>query len=859
MEMHEGYAEITHPSVYLRLPLKDRPGEYLLVWTTTPWTLAANVAAAVHPGFRYAACRQGDDVYYVVESRTDVMKEKGPFEVTGRVMGRDMVGWAYSGAFDELEAVGAAGVPDAHRIIPWTEVTDREGTGIVHIAPGCGREDYGLSRELELPVLAPIDESGNYYAGYGPFAGRSAPTVDEDVFASLREKGLYYKTEPYAHNYPHCWRCKEPLLFRNVDEWYIDMSWRDEIAEVARKITWIPAWGLARELDWLKNMGDWMISKKRYWGLALPIWTCECGWFDVIGSKAELQERAVEGWNEFEGHTPHRPWVDAVKIRCEGCGKPAARIPEVGNPWLDAGIVPYSTVGYTTDREYWKQWIPAGFITECFPGQFRNWFYALLAMSTMMEGIPPFKTLLGHASVKDELGREMHKSLGNAIPFDEAAEKMSADVMRWMFCRQDPVNDVLFGYKAGREVERKVFGTWWNVYGFFANYARLDGFNPATPKIPPAERPELDRWILSELSSLVALARTRYPAFEVAAVVRRAEDFVEELSNWYVRRNRRRFWRPRDASDTDKLAAYQTLYECLVTLAKVLAPVIPFFTERLYQNLVRSQDPSAPVSVHLVDFPEADESLIDENLSAEVGAAMRVVSAGLGLRETRQVRVRQPLSRIMVVPSVEADRRALDRLADHIREELNVKAIEVLDALDEVARPVAKPNFKNLGPKFGPRAKAVAEAVPAAADKLVKAFASGESCVVEVGGADCELTPEDVTISRELPGDLALREDGPLAVVLDFELTPELVAEGLARDVVRHVQELRKDSGLEMSDRIALAWESESEEIGAAIESWDAYIKAETLAESIDRGIEGPPQRTAEIGGSELALSLRKV
>jgi len=472
----------------------------------------------------------------VAESRLNEMKPRGPFEVLERFPGARLEGWAYDGPFDDLEAVRRSGAVEAHRVLLWDLVTPDEGTGIVHVATGCGKEDFDLGREIGLPVIAPIDESGIYLEGYGPLTGLPAGEAAETVFENLRARGLYYKKEPYTHSYPHCWRCKTPLLFRNVEEWFINMSWRDEIQAVARQIRWIPEWGLERELDWLTNMRDWMISKKRYWGLALPIWQCACGWFDVIGSREELAERAVEGWDLFEGHSPHRPHIDAVKIRCEKCGAKAGRIPDVGNPWLDAGIVPYSTVKYNEDRDYWRQWIPADFVTECFPGQFRNWFYALLAMSTMMENIPPFRTLLGHALVRDEHGREMHKSLGNAIWFDEAAERMGCDVMRWIFCRQNPVNNLNFGWSIGDQTRRKVFTTWWNVYAFFCNYARLDGFEPTGEAIPVAERPDIDRWLLSDLQLLVKTANERLADFDVAALVRRAENFIDDLSNWYVRR-----------------------------------------------------------------------------------------------------------------------------------------------------------------------------------------------------------------------------------------------------------------------------------------------------------------------------------
>ncbi len=599
-ERREGYKNITDTAVFVQMPLLGRENEYLLIWTTTPWTLAANVAAAVNPELKYARVRQNDAVYYLAEGLVPIMKEKGKFEIEATLPGADMLGWEYEGPFDNLPVVQQtfkeAGY--THRVIAWKDISATDGTGIVHIAPGCGKEDFELGKELGLPTLMPIDEKGQYHSGFGFLEGQGAHDVADEVLTNLRESGFYYKKESYEHDYPHCWRCKTKLLFRSVDEWYINMNWRDEIKEVVKQIRWIPGWGQSQELNWLDNMGDWMISKKRFWGLALPIFECECGHFDVIGSREELQQRAVAGWEVFEGNTPHRPWVDAIKLKCEKCSGTMSRIEDVGNPWLDAGIVPFSTVKYNEDRDYWQQWVPADLVLECFPGQFRNWFYALLAMSTMMENMPPFKTLLGHALVKDEHGQDMHKSSGNAIWFDDAAEHpdLGADCMRWLYCSQNPEHNLNFGYGIGKQIHRRVFSTWWNVYSFFSNYARLDGFDPSREPVPYEQLQDIDRWLLSKLQGLIQTAHTALTDYKVEALVQQADDFIERLSNWYVRRNRRRFWRAKSDSDTDKLAAYQTLYRVLTDLGRVLAPVVPFITEEMYQNLVRAHDDVAPGS-----------------------------------------------------------------------------------------------------------------------------------------------------------------------------------------------------------------------------------------------------------------------
>src|SRR3954471_3700194 len=441
MEMNEGYQDREDPGLTVRLPLVDRPGEALLVWTTTPWTLSSNVAAAVGKDLRYVRVRQGEERFWLAKGtlRTAL---RGPFTVEDEVAGSALVGWRYSGPYDDLPAVRAAFAESGyeHRVVAWDEVGEDEGTGIVHIAPGCGAEDYQLGRALGLPVIGPIDEDGRYLPGFDWLTGLEAPAVAERIVDDLEQRGFFYHLEPYSHRYPHCWRCQTPLLFRLVDEWFISMgevydqpretltreqvdrSLRYQIMDVVDRVRWIPEFGDDRELDWLRNMHDWMISKKRYWGLALPIYDCEaCGTVEVIGGREELHERAVDGWDPFEGHTPHPPRGDEVRIACPSCGEPVERIKDVGNPWLEAGIVPFSTMHYREDPEYWRQWFPADFITESFPGQFRNWFYSMLAMSTVLRREPPFRTIFGYALVYGEDGRPMHKSSGNAIDFDEAA------------------------------------------------------------------------------------------------------------------------------------------------------------------------------------------------------------------------------------------------------------------------------------------------------------------------------------------------------------------------------------------------------------------------------------------------------
>jgi isoleucyl-tRNA synthetase len=855
-ERKEGYKVVTDTAVYVRFPLRDWPRESLLIWTTTPWTLAANVAAAVNPGLTYAKVKVGDDLLWV--SKGSVAKLGRDAEIVSEVPGSELIDRRYDGPFDEIPA--AAEAVEAHRVIAWDEVADTEGTGIVHIAPGCGKEDFDLGKKEALPIVMPIDESGIYFDGFAFLTGRKASDVADDVIADLSAKGLMFKKERYQHDYPHCWRCGTALLFRAVDEWYIDMSWRDEIKANVRRARWIPEYGEDLELDWLGNMGDWMISKKRYWGLALPIFTCEdrgCGWFDVIGGREELKARAIEGWEEFEGdpqnpNTPHRPHVDKVKISCEKCGCPASRILDVGNPWLDAGIVPYSTVGYNTDRDRWAEWVPVDFVTESFPGQFRNWFYALLTMSTMMEDIPPFKTLLGYASVRDEKGEEMHYSKGNSIEFDLAADKMSADVMRWIYARHNPTQNLNFGFGIGEQVERKVFGTLWNSYLFFVNYAILDGFDPASaPAVPVAERAEIDRWILSDLQMLVQSANTQFRDYLIHPFMRKAEEFIDQLSNWYIRRNRQRFWDPAGTNVEDKAAAYHTLYEVLTTLTKLLAPVVPFVTERIWDNLRLEGDPE---SVHLCDYPVADESLIDEKLSFQMGVAQQVASAARSLREQAAQRVRQPLAELRVASSSAEEREALTSLEALILDELNVKKLTVTPSLGDLTSYTVKPNFRTLGAKHGKNVQAVAAAIREAPADAAQRLGSGEPVVL--GGV--EVMPEDVSVQTVTAEGWEVASAGSMQIALDTVLTDELTREGLARDVVRHIQQLRKDSGLEISDRIEVAYETSDAELLKAVTEWEAYIKGEVQADSFDpRNLEAGAKEV-ELGTGRLHLNLKR-
>ena len=866
MEAAEGYAEARHLSVTLRLPITTpgHEGEDLLIWTTTPWTLSSNVAAAVHPTLVYQLGESSDGGRWWVSAGSK-QRVAGDAAVVREAPGSELVDLRYRGPFDELPA--AAGVE--HRVIPWDEVSDVEGTGVVHIAPGCGQEDFALSKAFDLAVIDPIDQFGVFGDGFGWQTGRYAGAVDDPsqdlaraVVADLEAKGLLVGKETYAHSYPHCWRCRTQLIFRLVDEWFIATDpLREPVGASTRAMTWLPAGiGLEeRELDWLRNMSDWMISKKRYYGLALPIWVCgDCGGWEVIGSKEELRERAVAGWDAFEGHSPHRPWIDAVEIDCAACGAHSRRITDVGNPWLDAGIVGLSTLRWNTDREYWSQWYPADWISESFPGQFRNWFYALLTESTVMTGQAPARALFSYALLLDESGEEMHKSKGNSIPFDEAAEHIGSDVMRWMFAAANPAVNLRFGYGPAHEVVRRFFLPLWNTYGFFVTYARLDGWTPeGAADGAESARTLLDRWILSRLDSLVVEARAALDGYDAMRVTRAIEEFVDDCSNWYVRRNRRRFWK--GELDADKRAAYATLYEVLTTLSRLLAPIVPHLADAIWENLVAGVDAAAPDSVHLVDYPQPTAARADAAVEAAVELARRTVALGRAARSASSVRTRQPLRSARVkLPAMarafSADPGLDAELRAEIREELNVRELELIPDESEMVERALYPLLPVIGPRHGRAVGAIMAGARSGGWQL------REDGTVQVGGVT--LMPDEFQLTaRGRPGH-EVAEDGDLLVALDTKIDGELAAEGLAREVAHRLQAMRKAAGYEISDRVRVAVSGEANALArlAPHRDWLAdellavtlSIDPQAVADGADR------DETVDLDGVVLRLSVAR-
>ncbi|MGB3477800.1 MAG: isoleucine--tRNA ligase [bacterium] len=860
----EGYQQLTHKGVIVRFDIIGREHEYFLVWTTTPWTLTSNTGVAVHPTLTYVKVKNNGAIYYLAKALVNVLK--GEYKILQELPGKDLLGLTYEGPFDYLPVQKDV----IHKVIPWNEVSESEGTGIVHIAPGCGKEDFALGKEFDLKTIAPLDEFGVYIKGFDWLTGKDVKDVAEPIIEDLQKRGILYNVEDYTHRYPICWRCNNELIFRLVDEWFISMdTLRHEIAESAKQVErWIPSYGLAHELDWLKNMSNWCISKKRYWGLALPIWKCKCGSFTVIGSRKELQQRAVKGWQEFAEHSPHRPWIDKIKIKCDKCGALVSRIPEVGNPWLDAGIVPFSTIrppddmhtipdGYPFDKTYWQKWFPTDFISESLPGQFRNWFYSILAMSTVLEKKSPFKVLQGYASLHDEHGEEMHKSKGNAIWSDEAAEKIGADVMRWMFAKHNPVQNLNFGYGPATEIKR-ILLTLWNVYSFFVTYAKIDQFNPVNKKISESNLRKLDKWILSKLNSLIEQCDRAYDNYDLVSVVKGAEKFFEDLSNWYIRRSRRRFWK--SENDADKETAYLVLYECLVKLLRTISPIMPFLTEHMYQNLVAGVNKQTPESIHLCTFPEPEVKRINSTFEQEISVTRTIVSLGRAARNKANMKIRQPLASMTInVPS--QCPQISDDAKSTILEELNIKAVKDIgtNVLDQVYIFKAVPVFDKIGPKFGASVNKVSAWIKALDHRKIEKLISTGSLEDTVDGEIINISKEDAEIKKvEVPGASVMLE-GDFGVGIDTNLTQDLEYEGLVRELIHKVQLMRKEANFNLVDRVKIFYDTDKKLKDAITENLD-YLKRETLALEVNKGIQtGEIEKVLDVNGIHVNISLQRV
>ncbi|KKP61509.1 MAG: Isoleucyl-tRNA synthetase [Candidatus Roizmanbacteria bacterium GW2011_GWC2_34_23] len=721
----EDYKELVHESVILKLRIVEtrhassvqkNKNEYLLVWTTTPWTIPANIAVAVDKKADYCLVQglvSKDSFFWVMKDLVEKVFTEGYGKIIKTVKGKELIGLKYSSPFDSLpivKEIAKNNFDTFHTVIPTDDqimpISATEGTGLVHTAVSAGTEDFMLGKKLGLPMIPVIADNADYLPGLGFLSGQNAKKHPEIILDFLREedkKGndCVFNIFRYKHRYPACWRCKTELVWKVEDEWYVAMdrpsqlkikneelrinkTLRERMVEVAKKIKWMPEFGLDRELDWLKNMHDWLISKKnRYWGLALPIYECECGEFEVIGSKEDLKKRAISGWKEFEGHTPHKPYIDEVKIKCQKCGRPLSRINDVGNPWLDAGIVAFSTIRegnqgeplYNKDKNEWRKWFPANFITESFPGQFKNWFYALIAESTVLEDEAPFERVLGFGTQFGEDGRPMHKSWGNAIEFNEGADKIGVDVMRWMFARHNPADNMLFGYKKADEVRRQFYLMLWNIYKFFVEYANLDKFNVETRHASslPESKNVLDKWILSRFVSLVITVEKNLKEFSAKDAALEIEKFVSDLSTWYIRRSRDRVWVNSD-NKIDKNNFYETLYYILVNLSIIISPFIPFVAEEIYTNLTGGE------SVNLENWPtiNLESKIKNSELENEMSLARKIVEAGQAERKLTGIKVRIPLANLQVKTELTSNFKSISsEVWNVVLKELNIKNITI--------------------------------------------------------------------------------------------------------------------------------------------------------------------------------------
>jgi isoleucyl-tRNA synthetase len=811
------YVELEHPSLYVRYPLKERDGESLMVWTTTPWTLPANVAATVKPDAEYVLLESGD--WVAREAYADAKAVRS-------ARGEELVGLLYAGPFDDLPAVQGV----EHRVIPWTDVTMDEGTGIVHIAPGCGAEDFELSRVHDLPVIMPIDESGRMMPGFGEFAGMTTDEVAEPVTDALRERGALVDAGTIVHRYPLCWRCSTPLVFRVVDDWMISCDEiRGPMLDANATVQWVPDFYSKRMDDWLRNMGDWNISRKRYFGLPLPFYPCACGHVTVIGSRAELEDRATAG---LEGlRELHRPWIDDVTIRCESCSEDVRRVTEVGDAWLDAGIVPFSTLGWENDEwkvggyatgaseglsgadlpdhAYWEGWFPAAWVSEM-REQIRLWFYAISFMSVTLTGRSPYRQVLTYEKLLDETGREMHRSWGNAIEADEALDRMGADVMRWMFCEQVPSQNIKFGYGPAHEVKRRLLTFWHAIRGSFIPYANIEDFRPQYDDLvegPRGDLRPLDRWLVARTQQLLRESIDAADRFWTPGMTRAFETFVDDLSNWYIRRSRRRFYSYDEA-------AFNTLWYALVQAVRVIAPVMPFLAEHLWRTLVAGPCSDAPRSVFLAGWPQV-AARVDEELLADMAEVRRVVELGRQARAGSGLKLRQPLRRLVVEGAG-----AAQTYADEIREELRVKDVDFGEV--EAMQLRVKPNLPVLGPKLGSELAAVRAALEA-----------GE--FEELGGgafraAGRDLIAEEVLVERQGKTGWAVAGDDGITVALDTMLDPELELEGRVLDLIHQLNLMRKEAGLELTDRIVVRLPERDSDLLRHAE----WIKDEVLAVAIE-------------------------
>ena len=837
-EVSQGYEDVTEPSVTVKFAVEGEPRTFVLAWTTTPWTLPGNVALAVGEDLDYVLVRQtpegasAEERYYLAKARLSQLV--GDFTVERELKGRELVGKRYAPLFDFID-LGTITGRKAYYVAPAEFVTTTDGTGVVHTAVMYGEDDYLLGQKLDLPQHHTVDPQGRFTAEVTPWAGRNVKDAENDIRKWLKAHGALYREEMTTHSYPFCWRCDSPLLYYAWRSWYVATTrFRDQLLAAHHTVAWHPSdIGANRFGNWLENNVDWALSRNRYWGTPLNVWLCEeCGERKSVGSIAELRE----GKNVPEPLDLHRPHVDAVTFDCPKCGSVMRRTPEVIDVWFDSGAMPFAQWHYPFEnKERFERAFPADFISEGMD-QTRGWFYTLMAIGVAMTGKAPYRHVLPIEMVLDKQGKKMSKSRGNAVDPDTILDARGADALRfYLLVTSPPWTATRFDPDGVTEVTKKLLGTLRNTSQFFALYANIDAYDPGAKE---AAKPALlDRWILSRLHSLTAVCRAALDDYDLTRAARAIQGFVlEELSNWYVRRSRRRFWKSGESAD--KRAAYDTLYRCLETVSRLLAPYAPFITEELHQNLVRPADAAAPASVHWCDYPESDAASIDETLERSMDLVLRIVNLGRAARNAASLRVRQPLRRVAVSGIGERDAKELRPLADLILDELNVKELTFVANRDELMTIAVKANFPVLGKKAGGAMKELASLIQAANPEDVRAAVKGDGWNVEAAGQRFTLVAEDVLVVESSRAPWAAQADGSLTVAVDTQLDEELKDEGLVRELAHRVQALRKSADFDVTDRIRLAWEL-SPGLARAFARHEAFLKQEVLAEEVVAGSPG--------------------
>ena len=851
-EVALGYKDVKDPSVFVKMKVKGETNTHFLVWTTTPWTLISNVALAVHPEIEYVKVEllsgeEGHEIstgefLILAKARLVVLKDK--YRIVEEMSGRKLAGKEYERLFNYHQTK-----EKGWYVVEADFVTTEDGSGIVHMAPAYGEDDYQTGKKYGLPTIHPVNKSGEFDETVTDYKGKFVKDADAEIIQDLKSRNILYKKEAYLHSYPHCWRCSSPLLYYARDSWYISTTkYAARMIELNKQINWIPSeTGSGRFGNWLEENKDWALSRDRYWGTPLPIWVCgKCGALKCVGSIDELRKGE---------HFPnpidlHKPSVDPVTFTCEKCGGTMTRTPELIDVWFDSGAMPFAQWHYPFENQStFEGAYPADFISEGID-QTRGWFYTLHSIGTFLFDKPAYKNCLVNELILDKQGQKMSKSKKNTVDPFYLIDKYGADATRWYLVSNSPVwRPTLFDEEGIAEVQRKFFSTLVNTYSFFALYSNIDAFVFAEPRIPVSERAEIDRWILSSLNSLLASYTQYLDAYDITKAARAVSDFTMDLlSNWYVRRNRRRFWKSEKGKD--KTAAYQTLYECLIALTKMMAPFAPFLADELYKGLnsVTKKEPHA--SVHLSTLPAVESDAIDRELEERMARAMRIVGLVRAMRMKSNLKVRQPLRKIIVPISDEAQKQSIARMEDVILDEINVKAIEFVNDESDIVKKKAKPNFRSLGQKYGKQVQAVAAKVREMTSQEITVLQKTGTFLMPVNGDTFAIGKEDVEVQHEDLHGWLVESEGGMTVALDTEITPELRKEGFAREFVNRIQNMRKDAGFDVTDRISIYYTG-TETLVEALESLKEYVMKETLAVGIHSTLHAGEISTKEIVNGE--------